>query len=119
MQVKHDQTYIYADGSGDHNPIHVDPAFAKQVGLPGIILQGLCTAAFCFKAIQDNTCGKDPARVQSLQVRFARPVLPLDTVTTRAWIEDKMSGTTALGFDAVNQKGDVVIRNGLASVLTA
>jgi acyl dehydratase len=119
MQVKHDQTYIYAEGSGDHNPIHVDPAFAKQVGLPGIILQGLCTSAFCFKAIQDNVCGKDPAKVQSLQVRFARPVLPLDTVTTRAWIEDKMSGRTALGFDAVNQKGDIVIRNGLASVLTA
>ena len=54
--------HIYADGSGDHNPIHVDPDFAKGVGLPGIILQGLCTMAFNFKAVQDEVAGGDPLR---------------------------------------------------------
>lgn len=118
MKVKENQTYIYAEGSGDHNPIHVDPEFAKKVGLPGIILQGLCSMAFCFKAVQDSFCEKDPLRVRRLRVRFAKPVLPLDTVTTRAWVEKEKEGDiTVLGFEAVNQQGDVVIKNGMAEVM--
>ena len=29
----------YAGASGDFNPIHIDPEFAKAVGLPGNILR--------------------------------------------------------------------------------
>jgi len=117
MQVRENQTYIYAEGSGDHNPIHVDPEFARKVGLPGIILQGLCTMAFCFKAVQDGACGQDPLRVRRLRVRFAKPVLPLDTISTRAWLEKKKSGGIAvLGFEAVNRRGETVIKNGLAEI---
>jgi len=118
MAVRENQTYIYAEGSGDHNPIHVDPEFARKVGLPGIILQGLCTMAFCFKAIQDGLCEQDPLRVRRLKVRFAKPVLPLDTVTTRAWKEPARASDAAvqLGFDAVNQRGETVIKNGAAEV---
>jgi acyl dehydratase len=117
MAVKENQTYIYAEGSGDNNPIHIDPDFAKKVGLPGIILQGLCTMAFCFKAVQDGICEKDPLRVRLLKVRFAKPVLPLDTVTTRAWEETAgQEGTTRLGFETVNQREDKVIKNGFAEV---
>ena len=38
-------TERYAAASGDHNPIHLDEAFARSVGLPGRILHGLWTAA--------------------------------------------------------------------------
>ena len=116
MKVRENQTYIYAEGSGDHNPIHVDPAFAKQVGLPGIILQGLCTMAFCFKTVQDQAAGRDPLRIRRLRVRFAKPVLPLDTVTTRLWMEETGPGLTIFGLDSLNQRGETVIKNGLAHV---
>ncbi len=35
----------YAEASGDHNPIHLDPAAARAVGLPAPILHGLYTMA--------------------------------------------------------------------------
>ena len=41
-----DQTYRYAEASGDPMQIHLDEEFAKAVGLPGIIIHGLCTMAF-------------------------------------------------------------------------
>ncbi len=117
MHVHEDQTYRYSEGSGDYNPIHVNPDFARSVGLPNIILQGLCTMAFCFKAIQDEYCGGDPRKIRALKVRFAKPVLPLDTVTTRGWVEEKQEGVAVLGVEAVNQRGEIVLKNGRAEVL--
>ena len=38
-------TKRYAEASGDPNPIHTDPEFAKSVGLPGFILHGLYSMA--------------------------------------------------------------------------
>jgi len=49
-----DQTFRYADASGDPVPIHLDDAAAQAVGLPGIIIHGLCTMAFCGRAVIDT-----------------------------------------------------------------
>lgn len=116
MNVREDQTYIYAEGSGDHNPIHVDPDFAKGMGLPGIILQGLCTMAFSFKAVQDEAAGRDPLRVKRLKVRFAKPVLPKDRLTIDGWVIEKGDGMTKYGLETTNQDGVVMIKNAYAIV---
>jgi len=116
MFVKKGQTYIYAEPSGDHNPIHVDPEFAVTVGLPGIILQGLCTMAFVQKAVVDNACGGDPTRLKKLKVRFSRNVLPGDTVTTTAWLREKKDGRSLIDLEAKVDRGDVVIRDAWAEV---
>lgn len=116
MPVKRGQTYIYAEPSGDHNPIHVDPDFAVTVGLGGIILQGLCTMAFVQKAVVDNACGGDPTRLKKLKVRFSRNVLPGDTVTTSGWLREKKSGRSIIDLEARVDRGDVVIRDAWAEV---
>ena len=46
--------FYYAGASGDFNLIHIDNEFAKNVGLPGLILQGLCTMAFVYRAALGN-----------------------------------------------------------------
>ena len=117
MQVTEDQTYRYADASGDHNPIHVNPEFAKSVGLPGIILQGLCTMAFVQKAVVDQQLGGDPTKLRRLAVRFRKPVLPSDTVITEGWVKKKEGDTTVLGLEAKNQEGAQVITDGEAETL--
>ena len=117
MKVKMGQTYIYAEPSGDHNPIHVDPDFAVKVGLPGIILQGLCTMAFVQKAVVDNACGGDPTRLKKLKVRFSRNVLPGDLVTTSGWLSEEKNGTKIIGLEAKVERGDVVIKDAWAEVV--
>jgi len=116
MPVKKGQTYIYAEPSGDHNPIHVDPDFAVTVGLGGIILQGLCTMAFVQKAVVDNACGGDPTRLKKLKVRFSRNVLPGDTVTTTGWLREKKNERQVVDLEARVDRGDVVIRDAWAEV---
>ncbi len=108
-----DQTFRYAEASGDHNPIHLDENVAKLAGLPGIIVHGLCTLAFASKAIIDSLCGKDPRRLKRLSAGFARPVLPGQTITTAIWPD------TNRGFyryETVNPHGRAVIRPGYAEI---
>jgi len=118
MYVTKDQSYRYAEGSGDHNTIHVDPEFAKNVGLPGIILQGLCTMAFVQKAVVDEICGGNPLKLKRLKCRFSKAVLPGEIITTEGWIKEKKGKITVLGLEAKNQDGAKVVTDGLAEVET-
>src|SRR4051812_50107771 len=59
----------YAGASGDFNPIHIDPEFAKQVGLPGNILHGLYSMAEVARATAAAPAG-DPRGLKRLPVRF-------------------------------------------------
>src|SRR4051812_24049478 len=58
----------YAGASGDFNPIHIDPKFAKAVGLPGNILHGLYSMAQVARAHTDAT--GDPRALRRLSVQF-------------------------------------------------
>jgi acyl dehydratase len=103
-----DQTYRYAEASGDPMPIHLDDQLAKSVGLPGIIIHGLCTMAFTSVAVIQHGCPDDPTRLRRLAVRFAKPVQPGQTITTRIW--------PGYAFQTESQDGSVVIKDGLAEV---
>jgi acyl dehydratase len=111
-----DQTFRYAQASGDVNPIHLDANVAKMAGLPGIIVHGLCTMAFCSKAVIESVCGGDPRRLRRLRVRFVRPVLPGQTITTSIWPAQQTAEPNTFEFETVNQNGRAVIRGGIAEV---
>lgn len=118
QKVDDDQTYRYADASGDFNPIHVDPEFATTVaGFPGIICHGMCTMAFASKAVLDAVAGGDPARLKRIKVRFTKPVFPGQTLTTQGWVTSEQDGRTVYGFVTLNPDGVPVIRNGVAEVV--
>jgi acyl dehydratase len=116
QQIDMDQTYRYAEASGDNMPIHLDAEIAKSVGLPGIIIHGLCTMAFTSWAAIQEVCGGDPSRLKRLAVRFSRPVLPGQTITTTFWAAGASGGNQVFGFETRNGDGEVVIKDGLAEV---
>ncbi len=114
--VDADQATRYAAVSLDNNPIHVDEAVAKSAGHPRTILHGLCTMAMTGREVVDHLCGGDPGRLRRLKVRFTKPVLPGDTLTTRAWVLEQGPGKSVYGVETLNQKGELVIGNALAEV---
>ncbi len=111
-----DQTYRYAEASGDQMPIHLDEEVARSVGLPGIIIHGMCTMAFLGWGLVEELAGGDSSRLRRLAVRFSRPVLPGQTITTRVWSLGDEGGCQAYGFETLNADGDVVIKDGRAEI---
>ncbi|MEM1008251.1 MAG: MaoC/PaaZ C-terminal domain-containing protein [Myxococcota bacterium] len=110
------QPFIYAEASGDHNPIHTDNEFATQMGLDGIILQGLCTMSFCHKALVQQLCNGNPHPITQCNVRFSKPVRPKDNLRIEAWWINQDS--QQVGFQALNAQNRPVIQNGFAQLGT-
>jgi acyl dehydratase len=71
-----DITLRYAKASGDDNRIHIDDDFARQMGLPGTIVQGMCLFAIAVQAVIVGPCAEDPSRLNAASVRFMRPIRP-------------------------------------------
>ncbi|MFC8141156.1 MaoC/PaaZ C-terminal domain-containing protein [Streptomyces paradoxus] len=82
--VRDDQALLYRL-SGDWNPLHADPEFAKVAGFERPILHGLCTYGITLKAVVDTLLGGDVTRVRSYATRFAGVVYPGETLRIRMW----------------------------------
>ncbi len=117
MGVAADQTYRYAEASGDRSPIHLDADFARTAGLPGIIVHGVCTMAMTGRAVIEQVCAGDAARLKRLAVRFSHPVLPGQEITTHIWAASRRDGRAVYAFETLNPAGKAVIRDGLAEVI--
>src|SRR6266404_1503717 len=116
QKIDDDQTYRYAEASGDRNPIHTDASVAKMAGLPGIIVHGLCTMAFASKVAIDKLCSGDPTRLKRMRVRFSRPVLPGQTITTKIWPNPETPSHQTFTFETYNPNNQPVIKDGLAEI---
>ena len=69
--------------SGDRNPLHAEPAAAKQAGYPRPIMHGLGNFGIAGHAVLKTMCGYDPARLTSFACRFSAPVFPGETCAPR------------------------------------
>jgi len=114
--VDRDQSYRYADASGDRGPYHVDVSAARSAGFPGLILHGLCTMAFAGRAIVERICAGDGRRLRRLAVRFARPVLLDQELTTSVWAAGRRDERSAYTFETADAGGQAVMTMGLAEV---
>jgi len=111
-----DQMRRYSAASGDPMPIHLDEDFAKAMGLPGIIVHGLCTMAFCGRAVVGEYCNDDPTRLKRFAVRFAKVVQPSEQVTHSLWRSGESDDLRHISFETTSDNGNVVIKDGLAEI---
>ncbi|WP_432040254.1 MaoC/PaaZ C-terminal domain-containing protein [Streptomyces cucumeris] len=84
--IRDDQALLYRL-SGDWNPLHADPDFAKGAGFDRPILHGLCSYGMVLKAVVDTALDGEVARVRSYATRFAGVVFPGETLCVRMWRE--------------------------------
>lgn len=91
--------------TGDRNPIHIDPNFAKFGGFDKPFLHGLCTYGFAGRAALQSLCGGDPAKFSSMTGRFSDQVYMGDNIITKIW---KTSEGIAV-MSVETQKGNVVL----------
>jgi acyl dehydratase len=73
--------------SGDKNPLHADPSFAKMGGFDTPILHGLCSFGIVCKAAVDQALAGDVTKVARYQARFAGVFFPGETMVTSIWRE--------------------------------
>jgi acyl dehydratase len=113
--VTQEQIGAYAVASGDHNPIHLDPDFARSVGLPGTIAHGMLDMGILADAIASWAGGNE--NLLSLTCRFSKPLLPGDTIIcTGTVVSVDDAGVATLEVGASSNRGDRVLTNGRATV---
>ena len=104
----------YAGASGDFNPIHIDPDFAKQVGLPSNILHGLYSMAQVARACT-LAAGGDPRSLRRLSVQFRGMGVPEQEITITGREKESRDGAVIVDVVA-EQGGNQIIRNAEAEL---
>lgn len=102
-----------------NNPIHFDPEFAKQAGLPAPIATGVMSSAYLSEMLT-RAFGIDWIRSGRIDVRFIRPIYAGDTLTARGRVTGKSETSTgvrlSLDIWCETQRGEPVTV-GTASVV--
>jgi 3-hydroxybutyryl-CoA dehydratase len=116
--VKHvtqQEINLYAEASGDFNPIHIDETFAAKTPLGGTIAHGMLILAYASE-MMTKAFGKSWLEGGKLSVRFKAAARPQDTITTSGKI-DSIEFKEGISYvncslECCNQKGEVVITGG-------
>jgi len=104
----------YAGASGDFNPIHIDPEFAKNVGLPSTILHGLYSMAQVARA-QTEAADGDPSALKRLSVQFRGMGFPEQEIVVTGTVREVRDGRAVVETEAA-QGENRIIRNAEAEI---
>jgi acyl dehydratase len=106
-----DQALIYRL-SGDRNPLHADPDFAKAAGFDAPILHGLCSYGLVLKAVVDACLHGDATRIRRYRTKFAGVLFPGETIRVRVW-QDGGGSRFLLRATAIDRHDAPVLSDGL------
>lgn len=105
------------DGLADvHFPIHISPAFAQLVGLPGILFQGTGTLAMAVREITAKEAENDPGRLRGAQCRFTGMVFPGTDISVELLDREPTEQGTVCHFIVRDNRGKPVLSNGSVTV---
>jgi len=105
----------YAGASGDFNPIHIDPEFAKAVGLPGNILHGLYSMGLVARANAQALAGGDPRALKRLSVQFRGMGLPEQEIVVSGTVKSVEGDRVVVEAEA-SQGENRIVRNAEAEL---
>ncbi|MDA8135932.1 MAG: MaoC/PaaZ C-terminal domain-containing protein [Desulfobacteraceae bacterium] len=118
IPISPERPYVYDGCTGIEFPIHTSPAFARMVGLPGVILQGTATLAYAVRELVNQEAGRDPERVAEIACRFSGMVRPGTDIKVCCTGKKKQANHTDVFFEVLNENGEKAIRNGYMKIKT-
>ncbi|MBC7941624.1 MAG: dehydratase [Chitinophagaceae bacterium] len=111
---------LYAHGSGDLNPIHVDPDYARQqAGLPDVIVHGMYSMGQLSRLL---TRWAGPDSVRSIETRFAAMLPVMASLECNGVVEamQPVDGGSLVTVKLVATQGDgMAVATGSAQVFVA
>jgi 3-hydroxybutyryl-CoA dehydratase len=106
--VTHAQLAKYADASGDHNPLHVDEAFAAGTPYGKPIAHGMLVLAFVSE-VMARSYGRAWLCGGKMKARFRAPVYPGDIVITSGTLKSSSDAAASYALIVRNQDGVEVL----------
>jgi fatty acid synthase subunit beta len=106
----------YSRASGDFNPIHTSPLFARLVNLPGTITHGMYCSAVVRQALEKHAAGRDPDRIRKYAVSFVGMVLPGDVLQVALSHTGMQAGLRVMDITVTNIQTGAKVLTGSALV---
>lgn len=113
-EVTQEQLHRYADASGDHNPLHLDPDFAATTQFGGTIAHGMLVLAFISEMLT-SAFGRDWLTSGRLKIRFRAAARPGDWLTSSGRLKKVDDARLICDIECRNAGGEVVL-DGTAEV---
>ena len=105
----------FADISGDHNPVHLDEAYARTTRFKGRIVHGMLSASFISTTIASRLPGPGTIYL-SQNLSFRAPVRIGDRVEARVTVTDIIRDKARVMLKTVCRVGETVVIDGDALV---
>lgn len=110
--ITQEKIRLYAEASGDFNPIHIDESFAAQTPFGGTIAHGMLVLAYVSE-MMTLAFGQNWLSQGKLRARFREAARPGDTLTVQGRVDsvEQKNGISYANcsFECCNQKGEIVI----------
>ncbi|MBE9514005.1 MAG: MaoC family dehydratase [Chloroflexi bacterium] len=110
--ITQEKINLYAEASGDFNPIHVDETFAAGTPLGGTIAHGMLLLAYASEMMA-QAFGRKWDSGGKLSARFKRPARPGDTATVTGKVDSikEENGTwcASCSFECRNQNDEAIV----------
>jgi acyl dehydratase len=94
---------LYADASGDHAAVHLDPAAAQAFGFRTAFAHGLLSMALLGRQLTHRF---DPSEIRHFSVRFSAPLYVGESLVCTAVVVEASDNAT-FALEARNEAGEL------------
>jgi 3-hydroxybutyryl-CoA dehydratase len=96
----------YAEASGDLNPLHLEPEFARQAGFDDVIVHGMLGMALLGRLVTESF---SQHRLVAFGARFRHIIRVGEAIHCRARLEARENDACVLALEALSPAGALLI----------
>ena len=111
-RITQEKINLYAEASGDLNPIHIDESFAAKTPFGGTIAHGMLSLAYVSE-MMTSAFGRSWVSGGKLRAKFKESARPGDTLTITGEIfcieQESAVSYANCSFECRNQRGEAIV----------